>query len=95
MSDEKPCPFCGDESEYLRFLDLCAERANEKWRENEVKTMIDLYTSMDFVQVVRCRDCKNYDESDAGCNYFVLAENKLLHIKNPDAFCAWAERKEL
>ena len=44
--------------------------------------------------IVRCRDCKHYDESDAGCSYFVLAKNKLLHIGNPDGFCAWGERGE-
>lgn len=43
-------------------------------------------------EIVRCRDCKYYDESDAGCDYFVLAKNKLLHIGNPDGFCAWGER---
>ena len=46
-------------------------------------------------EVVRCIDCKHYDESDAGCSYFVLAKNKLLHIGNPDGFCAWGERKWL
>ena len=45
-------------------------------------------------KIVRCRDCKHYDESDAGCSYFVLAKNKLLHIGNPDGFCAWGERRE-
>lgn len=48
-----------------------------------------------LTEIVRCRDCKHYDESDAGCSYFVLAKNKLLHIGNPDGFCAWAERREL
>lgn len=61
MIDEKPCPFCGDDSEYFRFLDLCAERANEIWRENEVKVMTGVYNSMNFIEVVRCRDCKHYD----------------------------------
>ena len=44
-------------------------------------------------EIVRCRDCKHYDERDAGCSYFVLAKNKLLHIGNPDGFCKWGERK--
>lgn len=44
--------------------------------------------------VVRCRDCKFYNDSDAGCNLFVLAEHKLLHVHNPDGFCSYAERRE-
>lgn len=90
MSDKNPCPFCGDEAEYLRFLDLCAERANEKWRENEVKTMIDVYTSMDFVQVVRCRDCDSYGR-DGYDEHYCYYWNKL---REPDGFCAWAKRCE-
>ena len=45
-------------------------------------------------EIVRCKDCKHYDESDAGCSYFVFAKNKLLHIGNPNGFCAWGERWE-
>lgn len=97
MSDKNPCPFCGDESEYLRFLDLCAERANKIWRENEVKILTGIYKSMDFIQVVRCRDCKyygcydgstwcsrTYEQVPSGtCDYQTV---------EPDGFCAWGER---
>lgn len=97
MSDKKPCPFCGDDSEYLRFLDLCAERANEKWRENEVKTMIGVYTSMDFVQVVRCRDCKHYkywEFRDGRTAHDCARGGDYLFDTEPDGFCAWGERRE-
>jgi len=43
-------------------------------------------------EIVRCRDCEHYDGNDAGCSYFVLESNKLLHINQPDGFCAWGER---
>lgn len=89
MSEKNPCAICGDEAEYLRFLDSCAERANEIWRENEVKTLTDVYKSMDFVQVVRCRDCAtvSFDEFGGGwCN-----EN-CREVK-PWDFCAWGERR--
>lgn len=43
--------------------------------------------------VVRCRDCRRYDPGDAGCAYWVLAENRLLHINDPDGFCKWGERR--
>ena len=45
--------------------------------------------------IVRCRDCKHYDGNDAGCSYFVLENNKLLHINQLDGFCAWGERRNL
>lgn len=96
MSDKNPCPICGDESEYLRFLDLCAERANEKWRENEVKTMIDVYTSMDFVQVVRCRDCKHYEYwefRDGRTAHDCARGGDYLFDVEPDGFCAWGIKK--
>lgn len=86
MSDKNPCPFCGDESEYLRFLDLCAERANGIWRENEVRILTDVYKSMDFVQVVRCRDCK-YMKYSGWCP-------NIIGAMPPDGFCAWGERRE-
>ena len=45
-------------------------------------------------EIVRCGDCEHYDPRDAGCMYWVMAANKLLHVNNPDGFCAWGERKE-
>ncbi len=44
--------------------------------------------------VVRCRDCRHYDHGDAGCMLWVLAENGLLHINDPDGYCKWGERKQ-
>ena len=101
MSDKNPCPFCGDDSEYSRFINLCAERANEKWRENEVKIITNLYKSMDFIQVVRCRDCKYLETQTVSFSdkplFVCIAEwcigaegdNPLVE---PDGFCAWGER---
>lgn len=92
MSDKNPCPFCGDYSEYLRFLDLCAERANEIWRENEVKILTDVYKAMNFAQVVRCRDCRHFKPGEEEppvdwCDYF--------HDEvTPLGFCAWGERRD-
>lgn len=106
MSDKNPCPFCGDDSEYLRFLDLCAERANKIWRENEVKVLTDVYKSMDFVQVVRCRDCKHFyeDRRDTSigwvnvlvCDSKQWSTSSLMpsHTVEPDGFCAWGERRD-
>lgn len=95
MSDKNPCPICGDDSEYLHFLDLCAKHANGIWRENEVRILTDIYKSMDFVQVVRCGDCRYLcdDGSTWGCGWHCscLCTNDGFP---PDGFCAWGERKE-
>ena len=102
MSESKPCPICGDDDEFLRFLDLTAKHANEIWRRDEVKTLEGIYKEIDFVQVVRCRDCKycatitvSYSDKPA---HECIAEwcrgaegdNPLVE---PDGFCAWGERK--
>lgn len=89
MSDKNPCPFCGDESEYLRFLDLCAERANKIWRENEVRILTGIYKSMDFVQVVRCIDCKYYEDYTGCCT---RRDNIAPMAAKPDGFCAWGAK---
>ena len=91
MSESRPCPICGDDDEFLRFLDLCAEKANEKWREDEVKNLVGIYKAMDFIQVVRCRDCTyNAKDTDGICYRF-----NHEHFNQPDGFCAWGERKKL
>ena len=92
MSDKNPCPFCGDYSEYLRFLDLCAERANEIWRENEVKTLTDVYKAMDFVQVVRCRDCKEFAFGSDECATADWCDYWDAYVESPDGFCKWGEK---
>ena len=94
MTDKNPCPFCGDDTEYFRFLELCAEQANEKWRENEVKILTNIYMKMDFVQVVRCRDCKHYElyrTNHHGIMYRCIDEHGHSHKRDPDGFCAWGE----
>ena len=81
-------------SEYI-ITDKQLKTATEAYLERELSRPItEVFVSGDKLpEIVRCRDCKHYDESDAGCSYFVLAKNKLLHIGNPDGFCAWGERR--
>ena len=91
MSEVKPCPLCGDETEYWHFLYLCTKRANEIWREDEAKILTDLYKSLDFVQVVRCKDCYYSDEVESGywCDRFDCGK---VHV-TPDGFCKWGEKR--
>ena len=93
MTELKPCPFCGGDSEYLRFLDLCAEHANKIWRENEVKILTDVYKSMDFIQVVRCRDCKHWQPWRKGAEPECWANGEPFSTP-PDGYCAWGERRK-
>lgn len=45
-------------------------------------------------EIVRCGDCEHYNPNDAGCMYWVMASNKLLHVNTPDGFCKWGERRD-
>ena len=101
LKESKPCPICGNDDDYLRFLDLCAKRANEIWHENEIETLAGMYKAMDFVQVVRCRDCKHftpegtYKFSDGSTNAdFCEYLRGWLRNVNPNGFCAWGEQRE-
>ena len=76
--------------EYLRFIDLCVERAQEIQRENELKVFISMCKSLDFVRVVRCRDCTYRGWSDAGGHF--CARGIGLTVK-PDDFCAWGKNE--
>lgn len=48
------------------------------------------YDGVDAVEVVRCKDCKYYEEQDETIGTCLLAESG-AHIKG---YCAWAEVKE-
>lgn len=91
MSDKNPCPFCGDYSEYSHFINLCAERANEIQRENELKAFTNMRKSLDLVQVVRCKDCKFAVYEGESCMRIDELDNSLGFPVKPDGFCAWGE----
>ena len=52
--------------------------------------------------IVRCRDCKHYDDVVVGCEHFSHSEYDktfgyyvdVLEPVEPDGFCKWGERKE-
>jgi len=45
---------------------------------------------VDAVPVIRCKDCKHYEEQDETIGTCLLTESG-AHIKG---YCSWAERKE-
>ncbi len=47
-------------------------------------------------EIVRCRDCKHYDDQDGeiGTCDLGLDNLDLYSIVEPDGFCAWGERRD-
>ena len=53
-------------------------------------------------EIVRCRDCANFDSKRDGCWWFAHAERQSDYSwadepsdVEPGGFCAWGERKEV
>lgn len=44
--------------------------------------------------IVRCRDCKEYRDTDATCHSWQWHNWDAPIEVEPDGFCAWGERKE-
>ena len=57
----------------------------------QVKELIDKMPTIDAVEVVRCKDCKNLDENDG---YFFCNAIGIAFGEKPNWFCADGERKE-
>ena len=54
----------------------------------DAKQIADAPT-VDAVPVVRCRDCKHYDETDPfNCEFAIM------ELRRPDDFCSYGERKD-
>lgn len=49
------------------------------------KDDVDNAPPVDAVEVVRCKDCKYYDDEDHFCSYVIWA--------NPDGYCSGGERR--
>ena len=59
-------------------------------------TIIDLQPTVDAVEVVRCKDCKYYLQSNEKCE---LVDTRLRFYETDktwtgDCFCSWGERRE-
>lgn len=54
-------------------------------------------------EIIRCRECKYFDDNYVSCNYFICGywdseneEDVLMRQQvNPNGFCSWAERREV
>ena len=45
-------------------------------------------------EVVRCRDCKDYRDSDATCHSWQWHNWDAAIEVDPNGFCAWGERRD-
>ena len=69
------------------------------YTEFDVKMMIDMQPSADVVEVIRCKDCKYWNEIEMECrNDYVAIDNEggasfSLNFYLDD-FCSYGERKE-
>lgn len=81
-----------DADALAKFIDYGhLNNPNEKlYSENDIREMIDMMPTIDAVPVIRCKDCKYYEEQDETIGTCLLTESG-AHIKG---YCAWAEVKE-
>ena len=56
-------------------------------------TLIKTEDGKQYVEVVRCRDCKyvSRDEGKTWCECYRLGAYREFYVE-PDGFCAWGER---
>lgn len=79
-----------------RYIDteIIAKIVFDYWKECEqieriipaIKRAIIYKSTADVVKVVRCKDCKYFDQAEKYCCDFLTAEE--------DGFCKWGKRRE-
>lgn len=53
-----------------------------------LRNYVNCCPTVDAVEVVRCKDCKHYDETDSfNCEF------AFMKLRRPDDFCSCGERK--
>lgn len=83
-TDLKPCPFCGGIEHYVNHV-------MDEITKRDVESVSEKLRALGWEEVVRCRDCKHYQDHNFGgkidwCRYF-------HHDIETDGFCAWGKRK--
>ena len=72
---------------------------------NAIRRSIRRCTTVDAVEVVRCKDCKHWHEETGWCyhhSHFIGADGEACHpwesgswkMLNEDDFCSYGERKD-
>ena len=55
-------------------------------------TVVDHAPTIDAVEVVRCKECRMYEENPTAVTHLCRRELNYLYAK-PDGFCSYGERK--
>ena len=74
--------------------DILAKIVFDKWQEcDELKYILPAVrnavmnaSTIDVVEIVRCKDCEYFDQAEKYCCDFLTAEE--------DGFCKWGKRRE-
>ena len=88
-----------DADAIIDFIDMGHTRnpLETCFSERDVVDMLESASTVDAVEVVRCRDCKHYRPQKKSAHWENRANycNRVVTIKvQPDDFCSYGERKE-
>lgn len=73
------------DADALKFDIMCVYGSNPQYI-----NWLNHAPTVDAVPVIRCKDCKYYEETDETIGTCLLTESG-AHVKG---YCSWAERKE-
>lgn len=84
-----------DADELVRYMEERQERLKDDeslWELSVVETFLGRASSADVVEVVRCKDCKYWDDNQ-WCRAGESGEDCPDYCE-PDDYCSYGERKE-
>ncbi len=62
--------------------------------DEEIEWTLDQLPKVDAVEVVRCKDCKHYNEDALDCNLLPWVDSSEHENWYADDFCSYGERKD-
>lgn len=89
----------------MRLIDVDAVMRNNLFTERDRGFLLDA-TTIDAVEVVRCKDCKHWfphtqcgfdednDEYQDYCGLLIPDDDFYAYTRKPDDFCSYGERRE-
>ena len=82
-----------DANDLISYMDECSKESRFRIYYGYAKSFIDDAPTVDAVEVVRCKDCKYWQDNNDG---YPHEECRWGNGETPDAndFCSYGERKE-
>ena len=71
-----------------KWVVRCGDKHNEGYTYDQVHFAIDDAPTIDAVSVVRCKECKHWNDNDVFCRYFVKGHT------DADDYCSYGERSD-